>query len=212
MRKANRSNCFPRPQPEVTIRRQNFLASMQPECRVDLLVTSPPYVTSYDYADIHQLSTLWLRHTSDYRSLRANMLGSQYRVSDPDPRAVALLGPSAEATFRGLMGVEKRKARSVARYFLDLDKTAAKCWRMLNAGGMAFFVIGNTRYKSVTIDNAGHLESCMRRAGFVGVERVPRRVSLKIMTPFRDAKGRFTRDASQRRVYGEEFVLIGRRP
>ncbi|MXX62172.1 MAG: class I SAM-dependent methyltransferase [Holophagales bacterium] len=212
MRKANRSNCFPRPQPEVTIRRQNFLASGQPECRVDLLVTSPPYVTSYDYADIHQLSTLWLRYSSDYRSFRTNMLGNQYRVPDPDPRSIASLGPSAEATYRGLMDVEKRKARSVARYFLDLDKTAAKCWRMLNPGGMAVFLIGNTRYKNVTINNAGHLESCMRRAGFVGVERVPRRVSLKIMTPFRDAKGRFTRDASQRRVYGEEFVLIGRRP
>ena len=27
---------------------------------VDLIVTSPPYVTSYEYADLHQLSSLWL--------------------------------------------------------------------------------------------------------------------------------------------------------
>ena len=37
---------------------------------VDLLVTSPPYVTSYEYADLHQLSTLLLGYTDDYRTFR----------------------------------------------------------------------------------------------------------------------------------------------
>lgn len=36
--------------------------------KVDLLVTSPPYVTSYEYADLHQLSLIWLRFGDDYRS------------------------------------------------------------------------------------------------------------------------------------------------
>ena len=27
---------------------------------VDMIITSPPYVTSYEYADLHQLSSLWL--------------------------------------------------------------------------------------------------------------------------------------------------------
>ena len=43
---------------------------------VDLLVTSPPYVTSYEYADLHQLSTLWLGYTDDYRSFREGTIGS----------------------------------------------------------------------------------------------------------------------------------------
>ena len=184
---------------------------MEPDCRADLIVTSPPYVTSYDYAAIHQLSVLWLRYASDYRALRKNMLGNPYGMEPPEPAAVNDLGPIVGETYRGLLREDRRKAHSVARYFLDMHKTVSKCGRMLNDGGMAVFVIGNTQYKNVKIDNAKHLADCMKRVDFLSVETIPRKVSLKIMTPYRDARGRFTRDSTQRKVYGEEFVVIGRR-
>ena len=211
MRRANKENRFPASGQQIRIRTQDFLASAVPECRADLIVTSPPYVTSYDYADIHQLSTLWLRYASDYRSLRKNMLGNQYRVEAPEPLAIEELGSIAESTYRDLLGEDRRKAHSVARYFLDINKAVRKCRRMLKDGGMAVFLIGNTQYKNIKIDNANHLVTCMERAEFREVKAVQRKVSLKIMTPYRDARGRFTRDSTQRRVYGDEFVIIGRR-
>lgn len=211
MRKANEENHFPATGQQIRIRTQNFLAASKPECRADLIVTSPPYVTSYDYADIHQLSTLWLRYASDYRSLRRNMLGNQYGIEAPEPADLKAVGSVAAGTYRDLLGEDRRKAHSVARYFLDLDRAVAKCWRMLNERGMAIFLIGNTQYRNIRIDNAKHLVSCMERAGFRGVEAIRRKVSLKIMTPYRDSRGRFTRDSTQRKVYGEEFVIIGRR-
>ena len=211
MRKANEQNLFPVPNTEVNIRRQNFLASPETDCKADLIVTSPPYVTSYDYASIHQLSTLWLRYTSDYRSLQKNMLGNRYRVKEPDLSAVKRLGSSAEKTYSALLSEERSKAYSVARYFLDIEKAVVKCRRLLNESGMALFVIGNTQYRNVKIDNAGHLENCMDRAGFSSVKTIPRKVSLKTMTPFRDDQGRFTRDSTKRKVYSEEFVVIGRK-
>ena len=211
MRNANQQNCFPVPGPRVRIRTRNFLAAAEPDWRADLIVTSPPYVTSYNYADIHQLSTLWLGYASDYRTLRKNMLGNQYGVEPPEPAAIKDLGPTAGKSYRDLLREDRGKAHSVARYFLDMDKAVAKCGRMLNDGGMAIFVIGNTQYKNVKIDNAGHLVDCMERAAFRGVEAIRRKISWKIMTPYRDARGRFTRDSTQRKVYGEEFVVIGRR-
>ena len=48
---------------------------------VDLIITSPPYVTSYEYADLHQLSTLWLDYTTDYKELRKDSIGSLYNSS-----------------------------------------------------------------------------------------------------------------------------------
>lgn len=210
MRKANEQNQFPDPNTKVNIRRQNFLASSETECQVDLIVTSPPYVTSYDYASIHQLSTLWLRYTSDYRFLQRNMLGKRYHVKEPDLREIKRLGSSAEDTYNALLSEERSKAYSVARYFLDIEKAVVKCRRLLSESGMALFVIGNTQYRNVKIDNAGHLENCMARAGFSSVKTIPRKVSLKTMTPYRDQQGRFTRDSTQRKVYSEEFVVIGR--
>ena len=210
MRKANEQNQFPVPNTKVQIRRQNFLASSETECQVDLIVTSPPYVTSYDYASIHQLSTLWLRYTSDYRFLQKNMLGKRYHVKEPQPGAIKRLGSSVEKTYSALLSEERSKAYSVARYFLDIEKAVVKCRQLLNESGMALFVIGNTQYRNVKIDNAGHLENCMDRAGFSSVKIIPRKVSLKTMTPYRDDQGRFTRDSTQRKVYSEEFVVIGR--
>ena len=211
MRKANEQNKFPVPNTKVRIRQQNFLASRETECQVDLIVTSPPYVTSYDYASIHQLSTLWLRYTSDYRSLQKNMLGNRYRVKEPDLSDVKRLGFAAEKTYNALLSEARSKAYSVARYFLDIEKAVFKCRRLLNESGMALFVIGNTQYRNVKIDNAKHLENCMDRAGFSSVKTIPRRVSLKTMTPYRDDQGRFTRDSTKRKVYSEEFVVIGRK-
>ena len=211
MRKANRENRFPTPRPQVSIQTRNFLAPGGPRSRADLIVTSPPYVTSYNYADIHQLSTLWLGYASDYRALRKNMVGNQVGAQAPVAAEIETFSATGKESYSDLLQVEPCKARSVARYFLDVDKAVAKCRRMLNNGGMSVFVIGNTGYKGIQIDNREHLVHCMNRANFREIEIVPRKVSLKIMTPYRDARGRFTRDAKQRRVYGEEFVVIGRR-
>ena len=196
---------------KINIRTRNFLASRLPSCEPDLIVTSPPYVTSYNYADIHQLSALWLGYASDYRSLRKDMLGNGYRVKPLGRPAIRRLGALALDTCDTLETRDKRKARAVARYFFDMNKAVTKCWRMLKANGMAVFVIGNTTYHGVTIDNRKHLEHCMKSAGFRDIEAYPRKVSLKIMTPYRDPLGRFTRDAAERKVYAREFVVIGRR-
>ena len=211
MRRACGNNRFPAHGQTVRIRTQDFLASKKPSCLVDLIVTSPPYVTSYNYADIHQLSTLWLRSATDYRELRRGMLGNQYGVEPPSPKAVERLGTTTAEMYRGLLSECPHKAHSVARYFLDVDRAVAKCWRMLNDGGMAVFVIGNTEYKGIRIDNAAHLARSLDRAGFRDIASSRRKISSKIMTPYRDARGRFTRDLTAREVYGEEFVVVGRR-
>ena len=125
------------------------------------------------------------------------MLGNQYGVEPPDAAAVDALGSTAAETWRRLLHRHRGKAHSVARYFLDMDRAVAKCRRMLNDGGMAVFVIGNTQYRNVRIDNAKHLTDCMERAGFRAVEATERKVSWKIMTPYRDSRGRFTRDSTQ---------------
>ena len=61
---------------QVNIENMNVSSLGEKEVKLDLLVTSPPYVTSYEYADLHQLSTLWLGYTDDYRSLREGTIGS----------------------------------------------------------------------------------------------------------------------------------------
>ena len=185
MRRANRENVFPHPSATTRIRARNFLRGRSGQDGADLIVTSPPYVTSYNYADIHQLSTLWLGYAADYRSLRKNMLGNRHGVRRPRPSVIRKLGDAAWRTYRDMQAEDPGHASSIARYFVDLDKAVRRCWDVLEAGGVAVFVIGNTQYKGVKVDNAEHLETSMGRARFKRVRAIPRRVSLKIMTPYR---------------------------
>lgn len=43
---------------------------------VDLVITSSPYVTSYEYADLHQLSTIWLDLADDLTEYKKEFIGT----------------------------------------------------------------------------------------------------------------------------------------
>lgn len=39
---------------------------------IGAIITSPPYVTSYEYADIHQLTAYWYEYISDLGAFKRN--------------------------------------------------------------------------------------------------------------------------------------------
>ena len=178
--------------------------------KVDLIITSPPYVTSYEYADLHQLSTLWLNYAEDYRDLRKGSIGSLYHDFDFN-REWKRLNVMGYKIVAGLLDQGNPKARSVAKYYLDMQAVTQKSYNMLNDNGMALFVIGNTEYKGVLIDNAKHLSESLIDAGFSKIYATKRKISKKLLTPYRDKEGKFTTDAGGRMVYSEEFIIIGRK-
>jgi methylase of polypeptide subunit release factors len=188
----------------------NLLDSSINKPKVDMIITSPPYVNSYEYADLHQLSSLWLGFTDDYRELRNGSIGSLYHVYNFERELKHLNNTGSSIVFR-LLDRHKPKAHSVAKYFLDMQQVATVCHSMLNNGGIALFVIGNTEYKGVKIDNARHFAESLINSGFAEVSVAKRRISKKILTPYRDKQGRFTKDSTGRKVYSEEFILIGKK-
>lgn len=192
---------------EVDIKRGDILDPVVNKPKVDLIVTSPPYVTSYDYAELHQLSSLWLGYVNDYRDLRKGSIGRTHNESFPIE--ISKLNPDAYSVVEKLETKSKQKARDVARYFTDIQQTASLSYTMLKDPGMAVFVIGNTEFKGVKIDNARHLTISMLESGFSEVHITKRKISGKSITPYRDGKGRFTRDSKGKSVYAEEFIVIG---
>jgi len=189
----------------------NFLNEDVKKPKVDLIVTSPPYVTSYEYADLHQLSSLWLEYASDYRDLREGSIGSLHHDYNFNKEIKRLNITGGKIVSRLINNKNKSKARSVAKYFLDMQSVARESFNMLNENSMALFVIGNTEYKGVQIDNAKHLCESLIQEGFSEVSVTKRKISKKILTPYRDKKGRFTTDSKGRKVYNEEFIVVGRK-
>lgn len=175
---------------------------------LDIIVTSPPYVTSYEYADLHQLSTLWLDYATDFRDFRKGTIGSDYCSDDIE---YSRLNSSGAEIVNKMQKVDKAKSKSVAKYYLDMQRVARKSYDLLNNRGYALFVIGNTEYKNVRIDNAKHLSQALFDAGFRELQITKRKISNKILTPYRDANGKFSSDSSGRKIYSEEFIVIGKK-
>ena len=177
----------------------------------DVIVTSPPYVTSYEYADLHQLSSLWLGYTDDYRKLRQGTIGSMFHKEDLSQTKVPVINVIGERMVKRLEKVDRSKARASRRYFVDMQKAVIQCKRILRRKGMVFFVIGDTEYKGVKVKNSEYLAQCMRDSGFSDVRKVKRNITGKILTPYRNENGRFSRESTaSKKIYAEEYVLMGR--
>ena len=209
MRKANEQNEIKRSLADIHT--ANCLTNTVEHPFVDLLVTSPPYVTSYEYADLHQLSTLWLGYTDDYRTFREGTIGSLHGENKLSDHIKKLNNTGQDIVFK-LYAVDKSKCRSVSQYYIDMQNAVKKVYQMVKPGGAVLFVIGNTEYKNVKIDNARHLLESLLNEGFIEVEAERRKISNKILTPYRDAIGKFTTDKNSRKIYSEEFIIFGRKP
>lgn len=181
--------------------------------KVDLIITSPPYVTSYEYADLHQLSSLWLDFTDDYTSLRKGTMGSAYN-SETFNYDILELNETAREIILELKSnkkISKAKIKSIARYYIDMQKATEQCYKMLNPHGMALFVIGDTEYKGTQIHNSRQLVESLIKSGFQEVTVSKRKIRNKILTPYRDENGKFTSNKDDREIYHEEFVIVGRK-
>jgi methylase of polypeptide subunit release factors len=187
----------------------NFLDKTFNFPKVDLIVTSPPYVTSYEYADLHQLSSLWLDFTKDYKTLRKGTIGSMYHQNEKEEKIK--LNTTAQIIIEKLKKKQNEIVKPVSKYFLDMQKTAIKTHKLLNKNGLALFVIGNTEYKKIKIDNARHLAESLKNANYSNVYVVKRKISNKMLTPYRDKQGRFTSNSKGRKIYNEEYILVGRK-
>jgi methylase of polypeptide subunit release factors len=195
---------------KCNIRTGDFLKVPIKHPVADLLVTSPPYVTSYEYADLHQLSALWLGYTEDYRDLRNGSIGSLHQCSS-FKRDVQKLDVAERSSVSQLYRADPAKGKAATRYFLEMRRVVAKTRSVLRPGGLLLLVVGNTAYQGVELNVARYLRRCLQRCGYHDVSRTRRRISFKTLTPYRDRRGRFTRNARGRKVYAEEFVLTARR-
>lgn len=198
------------PNTKTIIKCINFLEEKELP-QTDLIITSPPYVTSYEYADLHQLSSLWLGYTTDYRELRKGSIGSVYN-SDGFILDIQKLNNTGKTVVESLkkIGMPSSKVKSVARYYSNMQDAVKQCHSMLSANGMVFFVVGDTEYKGVKILNSKHLLETLLDNGFQDIKIGKRTISKRICIPYRDEKGKFSKDKSKRKVYHEEFIISGR--
>jgi len=188
---------------------------------VDLIVTSPPYVTSYEYADLHQLILLWLgddpqryprwyKYTQEYQAFREKFIGTKV-ADNKDSKFLSFIAHKIVSQLPN----NRKYAKSVARYFSDMQKALSEMYRVLKHGKKICVIIGNTTLAGTYIRNAEVAAEQMENQGFILKDVIKREVSNKMITPWRDkVNGRFTnlKSSQKMRVYEHEYILIAEKP
>ena len=178
-----------------------------PDESVDLIVSSSPYVTSYEYADLHQLSTIWLDLADDLKEYRKQFIGTSYKHYDDKP----LRSQIASDIVCQMVPESRKKAKEIEAFFIDMQEVFNENFRILKPGGRCCYVIGNTRLKGVDILNAEAFAESLQYSGFKLDRLIKREIPLKILPQKRDEKtGRFaSKDRADSEAYPTEYIVIG---
>jgi DNA modification methylase len=174
---------------------------------VSLIVTSPPYVTSYEYADLHQLTALWLEYTKDLSDFRKRFIGTSYH----NKKDLVLNSELAEKIRSELLKKDRKTAEEVSTYFSEMNQVFVEMKRMLKNGGKTCIVIGNTSLKGVEILNAEVFAEQLQNLGLKIADIIKREIPSKNLPSVRDEKtGKFAKisDKNKVSVYPTEYILI----
>lgn len=174
---------------------------------VDLVVTSSPYVTSYEYADLHQLSTIWFEFAEDLTEYKKQFIGTACKNSE----GKVLKSAIALEIIAKMSQQSPKMAREIEAYFIDMMDVFLESFRILRPGGRCCYVIGNTKLKGVDILNAEVFAEGLQYAGFKLDRIIKREIPLKILPQKRDEKtGRFAHlNNADAEAYPIEYIIIG---
>ena len=172
--------------------------------QASLIVTSPPYVTSYEYADLHQLPSLWFGYLEQLPIFRKKFIGSSYREKK-------------QTEFKSKIGeqivsqLKNKKKQEVTNYFSDMLESFLEMKRVLKRRGKVAIVIGNTKFQGVDILNTEVFKEQFENIDFAVHDIIEREIPAKMLPSTRDPKtGRFTKvtDCNKSLIYPTETILI----
>ncbi len=174
---------------------------------VDLIITSSPYVTSYEYADLHQLSTIWFDFVDDLIEYRKQFIGTSYKKYENK----ILKSKIGKSIVNEMYEKNIKMAKEIEAFFIDMEEVFSESYRILKNNGRCCYVIGNTKLKGVNILNAEVFAESLQYSGFKLDRIIKREIPSKILPQKRDEKtGRFANSNNGNfEAYPIEYVVIG---
>jgi DNA modification methylase len=174
---------------------------------VDLIVTSSPYVTSYEYADLHQLSTIWLDLADDLTEYKKEFIGTSYKKYENKK----LRSQIAKDIVDRMTQKSRKMAKEIEAFFIDIEEVFDESFRILKHGRRCCYVIGDTKLRGVDILNAEVFAESLQYSGFKIDRIIKREIPLKILPQKRDERtGRFANNKNANsEAYPIEYIVIG---
>ena len=121
----------------------------------DVIVTSPPYLNSFDYSDVYRPELFaggFVSSNAELRKIRLETIKSHVQVSWERAEVMAspLISPVLSAIENRPLW-DRRLPSMVQSYFADLAEIFKESRRAVRKGGQAWVVVGTSAYAGVEI-------------------------------------------------------------
>jgi hypothetical protein len=131
--------------------------------KVDLVLTSPPYLNAIDYMRGHRMSLVWLGYpTRELTRLRSESVGAE-RFPDAGSSTA-----THAARYRGLTA---RQQGMLDRYAADIDTLAGQLAQVLSPRGEAVLVVGDSTLSGTYVQNSRIVRAAAERHGLLLTDR-----------------------------------------
>lgn len=128
--------------------------------KIDLVVTSPPYLNAIDYMRGHRMSLVWLGYQiGQLSTLRSNSVGAERY---PDRQANSEIGIAPR-----YVGLSPRQQGMLDRYASDASVFMGQLTRVLGPRGEAVLVMGDSTLSGTFIQNSIIIQKAAENSGFV---------------------------------------------
>lgn len=131
--------------------------------KIDLVVTSPPYLNALDYLRGHRLSLVWFGRTlSEVRDLRGTSIGAERILKEVRPEVAKL----AERAVPKLSAMSNRDKGMTLRFVADMDRLCRSMSRVLRSEGHLVFVVADSQIRGVPVSNSSICRLAAAHHGF----------------------------------------------
>lgn len=148
---------------------------------IDIVVTSPPYGdsrTTVAYGQFSRLSLQWLGFDGEGLNTDNRSLGGCLDINNLH---LGYGSPNLKYALDLISRIDKKRARDVIAFYIDLNKCFTELSRVVKKGGFLCMVVGNRTVKEIQLPTNEIVTDFGESTGFRHVETIIRKISNKRM-------------------------------
>ncbi len=152
-----------------------------PSNLIDLIITSPPYgdsKTTVAYGQFSRLSLQWLGFDKIATSIDKISLGGEVSKNNELKLLHSCL---LETIINQIKKIDKKRAREVLAFYIDLDKCFKEVDRVTHKGSVVCFVVGNRTVKGINIPTDEIISELLSYYNFKHEKTIIRKIPNKVM-------------------------------
>jgi hypothetical protein len=165
-------NRLSNPHPKCNIINEDILNKPIIKNSVDLIITSPPYISAQKYVRSTRLEAYWLDYSKEEQiNINKNTIGTELLSKDHYNEIKYINIDELDNIIESIFQVNPYRAGIISKYFHDIKKTIIYLKSVLKSNGKFILIIGNSKAIHQTIETNKYIMNICKEEGFI-IEKI----------------------------------------